>query len=57
MVILDTMEHIQEGKFPIVLMSPEAYFSGSWRGLLTSSPYQKFVQSIVIDECHCVEQW
>ncbi|XP_061186069.1 ATP-dependent DNA helicase RecQ-like [Saccostrea echinata] len=49
--------NIKNGKVPVLLMSPESLFSGSWRQVLETDVIRRLVSAIVVDEAHCVEQW
>ena len=53
----EAMEKINNGMIPLLFVSPEGLFSGSWRDLIMTQPYQQYVNTVVIDECHCVQQW
>ena len=48
---------VAEGKFEIVLLSPEASDSAACRSILQSAVYRRNVKCIVIDEAHCVLTW
>jgi superfamily II DNA helicase RecQ len=56
-MFVERMDMITKGEIPLVLLSPESLFSGSWRELVMSNIYQENVKTIVVDECHCVEEW
>lgn len=53
----ERIDMIKKGLIPLIMLSPESLFSGSWRDLVLSAPYQHHLHTIVIDECHCVEEW
>lgn len=51
-------EDIQGGKFRIVLISPEALFSGlEWKQVLCNVFYRSNLVAFVVDEAHCIKKW
>ncbi|XP_068692465.1 ATP-dependent DNA helicase Q1-like [Montipora foliosa] len=49
---------LREGRYELVFTHPEAVLScKEGLELLRSSPYQRSVQAIVIDEAHCILEW
>jgi superfamily II DNA helicase RecQ len=55
--VADDAESIQQGKYQIVQLSPEALFHGKWRDVMTTSVYRERVKVLAVDEAHCVVQW
>ena len=54
---VDEVECLKEGKYSIVMLSPEALFTQKWRKVFQLSLYRKRVKVIAVDEAHCVVQW
>ena len=52
------VEEICEGKFQLVLMSPESILMDlMWRDMLQSPVYQDNLVAVAMDEAHCVKEW
>ena len=52
------VEEICEGKFQLVLMSPESILTDlMWRDMLQSPIYQDNLVAVAMDEAHCVKEW
>ena len=48
------MDKVYEGKYQLVLISPEALLTNeTWRDMLHSSVYQERLVAFVVDEAHC----
>ena len=45
------------GKFQVIFMSPEAAIESGWRKMFSSDFYRAHLRAIIIDECHCIEDW
>ena len=55
---VDVMQRVQDGKYQLVYVSPEAIIGDSrWREMLHSPAYQKNLVAFVVDEAHCVIKW
>ena len=53
-----SMEEIENGNHSIILCHPEALLNTrEGQRLLNSRIFQKHVVSVVVDECHIIEQW
>ncbi len=51
-------ERIREGKFQVILMSPEALFSGTtWKHTLSTNIFRENLVGMIVDEAHCVKKW
>lgn len=48
---------VKNGLYNIVFISPEAILESSWRYMLNTEVYQNCLSTLVIDECHCIEEW
>lgn len=54
----EQLEHIKEGLYELVFVSPERLLTYSdWRDMLQSPVYQAQLDGIIIDEAHCVKTW
>lgn len=49
------MSLLEVGHYQILLCSPEALATERWRAVLQHD--KKEIQTIVVDEAHCIEQW
>ena len=50
-------EGVMLGKFQVIFMSPEAAMESRWRKMFSSDFYRAHLRAIIIDECHCIEDW
>ena len=49
---------LKDAKYDIIYMHPEAFLScKEGMELLQSKPYQESVESIIVDEAHCILEW
>ena len=48
---------IEQGKFSIILASPEAIMQKEWHNLLRSKVYAEHLIGLVFDEAPCVSDW
>ena len=49
---------IMDGTFSIVFSSPEAALTpGFWRRCFTSGKFHDNLQTVVVDEAHCITEW
>ena len=52
------LQDIQDGKYQLVYISPEALLGGTcWREMLHSPSYQRNLVAFVVDEAHCITKW
>ncbi len=50
-------QRIREGKFQVILMSPNALFSGTWKHILSTKIFRENLVGTIVDEAHCVKKW
>ena len=51
-------KQINEGKFQLMFISPEALFSETvWKHILSTELYWVNLVDLIVDEAHCVNKW
>ena len=53
----DVLQKVQDGKYQLVYISPEALLCGvRWREMFHTPIYQKKLVAFVVDEAHCAKK-